>query len=181
MARHIDRLPHAMRHYRFFAFVDAVVTLALFVPVNAAMVLTLTNLQANGPVPGVVAFAALAASTAACLGLGLPLGLFLTCAGYQTLSWNRDLTAADAAFGRRVFGLLLVQTTRLAGLVCAGMVLLALWPDEASVAVRGPPPSIGLGNRIAVPLAAAVFNGLVFWRYYGRERSSRTGGPADRG
>jgi hypothetical protein len=68
------------------------------------------------------------------------------------------------------------QTTRVAALVCIGLLLLAIWPSKepapAASANLVPTAELPLGQRIASPLIAGSINFLTFWYYYGKNRLS---------
>jgi len=171
----LDRFPKSMERFRIFAFVSAAITIVSFLILSIPMTLGLTALQhAHGQLPGVVIGAALGANTALGLGLGVPLGLYLSCALYQNFSWNADLTVADAEFACRLFDRFCQQATRLAAVVCAGLFLLSLWPNEESIPAAAseitPRTDMTFWERIAAPVLAGSINFMTFWYYYGKNR-----------
>ena len=177
MTRQLDKFPKSMERYRVFALVNAFITIALFLLISFPAVWTVKALQrTHGRLPGAVIGSSLGATVALGLGIGVPLGLYATCALYRRRPWNADLTASDAELGRRLFGRFFGQTTRLAALVCAGLLVFSLWPEEAPSARPAPAltsdhrDEIGVWQRVAIPLAAASVNLLTFCYYYGRSR-----------
>ncbi len=177
MTQQLDRFPKSMERYRFFALVNAFITIALFLLLAYPVVAVVQALQhTHGRLPGGVIGGALGATVAVGLGVGVPLGLYATCAIYRRRPWNADLTAADAELGGRLFGRFCWQTTRVAALVCAGLLVFSLWPEEATSARPAPAltsghrDELGVWQRVAAPLAAGSVNLLTFCYYYGRSR-----------
>lgn len=176
MEKQLDRFPRAMQRYRIFAFANAIVTIALMLLFCLIMVWSLTALQrTHGQLPSTVFGAAMGAVVALSLGIGIPFSLYLSCALYRHFSWNSDLNAEDAEFGRRLFGKFCRQTTRIAILVSIGLFIFSLWPNEESNATSATGMTqrpLGFWERAAAPLAAFSINLLTFCYYFGRNRSN---------
>lgn len=176
MEKQLDRFSRSMQRYRIFALVDAIITIALFVLFCLPMAWHLKTLQrAHVVPPGTLIYAEFGATTALGLALGVPLGLYLTCGLYRYFSWNADLTAADAELGQRLFARFCQQTTRVAALVCIGLLVLAIWPSKPrpipAATSLTPAPKLSLGQRVASPLIAGSISFLTFWYYYGKNRA----------
>jgi hypothetical protein len=173
MREQVGKLSNANGLFLLFAFVNALIGIALFMIPILMMAWILTTLQrVHGQFPPeTVFFAVFGATMAVALGVFLPLSVYFTSALFRNRSWNSDLTAADSEFGRRIFHKFCWQTTRVAIIAAFGMFLLSLWPEQplsnatAQATIQKP---LSFWERSATPLVAlgAMSMRIMTLRYY---------------
>jgi hypothetical protein len=172
MRDQVGRFPNASARVLGIAFVNAPITIALFLIPMTVMDWILTTLErVHGQFPPETVYFAICGTTMAiALSVMLPLSLYLTCTLFRNRSWNSDSTARDSQFGLRLFRKFCLQTARVAFIASIGLFLLSLWPEHASGgATAHATKPFSFWERSWLPLASSSINLLMLWYYYGRE------------
>ena len=172
MRKQYVRFPKFTPRYNAFLGVNTVVFFMLMLctlPVFAFLV-GIKRLDVLG--------ASMSALIGLCVGIGMPLACYLTCALLRNVSWNADLTVTDAEFGRRLFAKFCRQCARFGVFTCVVILAGVLWPRAETASAVGPDApaqhQLPLWQRIAWPLAAVLINLLTLWYYYRRSRLPRS-------